>query len=126
MNGAYTNIGKHTPGPWRLAGGEGKRGELYVWSDRDEEGKGYIGSHEICVAVVQPKARCEGGAVFAEEEIAANAALIKSAPALLAALEKFVAAAKCGYDPAVALEQYGAMAEAALVSARGPEPTTTT
>ena len=76
---------KHTPAPWKLDGGAGKKGELYVWSDRDEKGKGYIGTHEICVAVVQPKARCEGGALFAEEEIEANARLIAAAPCLLEA-----------------------------------------
>jgi hypothetical protein len=76
---------KHTPGPWKLDGGKGRRGERYVWSDRSE--KGLIGTHEICVAVIQPKARCEGGAAFAEEEIEANANLVVSAPDLLEALE---------------------------------------
>jgi hypothetical protein len=71
---------KHSPGPWKLDGGEGQRGELYVWTDRRYP-------RGICVAVVQPNARCEGDADFAEEEIEANARLIAAAPDFLAAAE---------------------------------------
>lgn len=81
---------KYTPGPWKLDGGEGTRGQLYVWSDRDERGKGLIGTHEICVAIIQPNARCEGSAAYAEEEIKANADLIAAAPAMYEALEAVV------------------------------------
>lgn len=68
-----TASGKHTPAPWHQAGGKGKKGQRYIWSDRDEKGKGYIGTHEICVAEIHANARLEGDAAYAEEEIEANA-----------------------------------------------------
>jgi len=82
-----TSKTKFTPGPWKLDGGTGKRGQLYVWSDRDERGKRYIGTYELCVAIVETNGRCEGGAVCWEEETQANANLIAAAPEMYEALE---------------------------------------
>jgi hypothetical protein len=57
--------------------------------------------------------RDANGALVTLENIAAGH------DAVVAALEKMLAAARCNYDPAVALSEYGAMAEAALANARG-------
>ena len=48
-----------------------------------------------------------------------RARLIAASPDLLDALRNMLAAAKCGYDPAVALREYGAAAEAAVRRATG-------
>ncbi len=74
---------KHTPGPWKLDGGTGKKGELFVWSDRGESRQHYIGSHEVCVAVVKTRLFEEGQDLSCiEEGIKANAELIRAAPEL--------------------------------------------
>lgn len=81
---------KHTPGPLKLDGGRGKKGELYIWTDRNEKGKGFIGTHEKCVAVVRPVYTGDSDAAFWEEEQEANARLYIAAPDLLAACQALV------------------------------------
>lgn len=73
-------MNKHTKGPWKIDGGKGKKGELYVWNNLNEP-KGTLGSLEVCVATVN------AGRV-SPATIEANAALILAAPDLLAALEE--------------------------------------
>lgn len=64
---------KRTPGPWKLDGGVGKDGDLYVWQDCPP----YDGGHGIATVHGQIK-----------EGAAGNALLIIAAPDLLEACEK--------------------------------------
>lgn len=54
-----------------------------------------------------------------EEEVIANAQLGAAAPELLSACKRLLAAAKCGYEPRVALLEYGQLAENAIAKAEG-------
>jgi hypothetical protein len=81
-------MAKHTPGPWKLDGGTGKKGERYVWTDRGEKGKGYIGTHEVCLATVGGKRLARenrDNMDTLEEIIKADATVIAAAPGLLEA-----------------------------------------
>lgn len=73
-------MSKHTKGPWKIDGGKGKKGELYVWNNLNEP-KGTLGSLEVCVATIN-------AGRISPETVKANAALILAAPELLAALKK--------------------------------------
>lgn len=69
---------QHTPGPWKVDGGKGKHGDLYIWPDDN-----LWGGH--AVATVHQEI---------QEGADANARLIAAAPALLFALEDILAALK--------------------------------
>jgi hypothetical protein len=58
-----------------------------VWTDRAEP-PGVIGTHEVCVAVVQ--AKC-GRVMLAPEEVRANADLLRAAPMLAKAATALLA-----------------------------------
>ena len=68
----------HTPGPWKIAGGTGKAGQLYIWM-----GGEYFGGHAI--ATVHDRV---------PEQAIDNARLIAAAPELLAALEELTSQAQ--------------------------------
>jgi hypothetical protein len=88
---------KYSPGPWHIDGGTGKKGELFVWTDRDEKGRGYLGTHEVCIATVHTRLFEEGqDLACVEEGIEANARLIAAAPELLEALKETLRASPMG------------------------------
>lgn len=91
---------KHTPGPWKIDGGmenTRKGPQMFVWSDRDEKGKGYLGTHEVCVATIHGRIFEEGQNLSCVEEgVKANARLIAAAPDLLAACESIIRTADNG------------------------------
>lgn len=72
----------HTPGPWNVQGGKGRKGELYVWMQGT-----YMSGHAI--ATVHDNV---------PESAAANAALIAAAPMMEEALHG-IAALACQHDP---------------------------
>ena len=89
-----------TPGPWEIAGGTNKKGELYIWR---KELPGIIDGGAIATVLHHYPA-----------ELPANAALIAAAPELLAALEE-VAGLCEEHMPENAAE----VARAAIAKAKG-------
>lgn len=91
---------RHTPGPWFMLSGPGtsyivSRSVLANWGAPEN----FVG--EIRRATL------------------ADAQLMRTAAELLKALENMMAAARCHYDPILALNEYGAQADAAIAKAKG-------
>ncbi len=81
---------QHTPGPWKLDGGKGTKGQRYIWTHRKEEDAGgYIGTHEVCIAAALPGLKSTR--VLYDSEIKANAAFIVTACNAHDKLSAFVA-----------------------------------
>ena len=71
------NDTKHTPGPWVVAGGTNKKGELFIWR---EERPSVVDCGAIATVLHHyPK------------ELPANAALIAASPYMLSVLQELVA-----------------------------------
>ena len=102
----------HTPGPWVVDWPADGRATPRV-TTAGPMFEGATSPVEIC-KVSKKEGKCGSGR--------ANASLIAAAPELLEALKKMLAAAKCHYDPAVALSEYGALAEVAIARAEGGQP----
>lgn len=65
----------HTPGPWKIDGGRGKHGDLYIWQNV----KGIMGEHAIATVHEEMVEGAQG-----------NALLIAAAPELLEALRESI------------------------------------
>ncbi len=114
-----TTTTTHTPGPWKVDGGCGKNDERYVWTDRDEKGKGYLGTHEVCVCEVKGRRFNEGQDCTREEILLADAQLIAAAPALLAILRRIINRATRPMSDGDILLSDVAAAQAAIAQAEG-------
>lgn len=95
----------HSPAPWRA-----ERSSEYT---DDEEDITLLSVRAADDAVI---IYTDGGYFVPRDE---DVALVIAAPKLLEALALILAALRCNYEPATVLSEYGALADAAIATAKG-------